>query len=109
MDVAAGYGIADAIEREPFAVTRLRPAACIDPARLSRVAGYAIHARTTGGRPGCQCAQSKDIGAYDTCPHGCVYCYAVQRPEIAKRRYREHDPDDPFLIRPAGRNAGIRP
>lgn len=80
--------------------TRLGPAACIDADRLSRVAGHAIHARTTGGRPGCRCAQSKDIGAYDTCPHGCVYCYAVQRPAIAKRRYHAHDPADPFLIRP---------
>jgi hypothetical protein len=78
--------------------TELRPAACIDTARLSRVAGRPITAPTKGNRPGCLCAQAKDIGAYDTCPHGCVYCYAVRRPDLAKQRYRAHDPDSPRLI-----------
>lgn len=29
-------------------------------------------------REGCGCYVSKDIGAYDTCDHGCVYCYATR-------------------------------
>jgi hypothetical protein len=74
--------LADAIE----------PAACIDAARLSDLAGRPIAARTKGNRPGCLCAESRDIGAYDTCPHGCVYCYAVRRPAVAKARYQAHDP-----------------
>jgi hypothetical protein len=89
-----------ALLAEPM-FTELEPARCIDAARLSRVAGRAIGAPTKGNRPGCYCARAKDIGAYDTCPHGCVYCYAVQRPATAKRRYRAHDPSDPFLIAPA--------
>jgi hypothetical protein len=79
---------------------RLQAAACIDATRLSRVAGRDIAARTKGNRPGCLCAQARDIGAYDTCPHGCCYCYAVQRPELAKRRHQAHDPDSPFLLAP---------
>ncbi len=78
----------------------LAPARCIDAARLADVAGRPIEARTKGNRPGCLCAESRDIGAYDSCPHGCVYCYAVRRSAIAKRRYRRHDPDSPFLIAP---------
>ncbi|MBI9012870.1 MAG: DUF1848 domain-containing protein [Clostridiales bacterium] len=27
-------------------------------------------------RETCQCIESVDIGSYDTCMHGCVYCYA---------------------------------
>ncbi|MFQ6111356.1 MAG: DUF1848 domain-containing protein [Nitrospinota bacterium] len=28
----------------------------------------------------CGCTESRDIGAYDSCSHGCWYCYANQRP-----------------------------
>ncbi|MBD5583555.1 MAG: DUF1848 domain-containing protein, partial [Clostridia bacterium] len=29
-----------------------------------------------GLREGCHCIESRDVGAYDTCPNGCRYCYA---------------------------------
>lgn len=32
-------------------------------------------------RKECGCYESKDIGYYDSCPHGCVYCYANASPE----------------------------
>lgn len=67
-------------------------AACIDTQRLSLIAGYDIAARRKGNRPGCLCAESRDIGAYDTCAHGCVYCYAVSNAERAQQAVREHDP-----------------
>lgn len=70
----------------------LAPARCIDVERLSDVAGRPINARTKGNRTGCLCAESRDIGAYDGCPHGCVYCYAVSSPAAAKRRHAAHDP-----------------
>ncbi|WP_119167344.1 DUF1848 domain-containing protein [Algihabitans albus] len=74
-----------------------QPARCIDAGRLSDVARAwgldgAIAARTKGNRPGCLCAESRDIGAYDTCPHGCTYCYAVRAPDKAKAYRRRHDP-----------------
>lgn len=73
-------------------------AACIDVERLSDVAGYRIRASRKGNRPECGCWASRDIGAYDTCPHGCVYCYAVRNRALARRLYREHNPDGEYLL-----------
>jgi DNA repair photolyase len=39
---------------------------------LTNVAGM----KNTGQRELCGCIPSFDIGIYDTCKHGCVYCYA---------------------------------
>ncbi len=75
----------------------IRPARCIDAERLSAVAGRAITVRRKGNRPGCHCTESRDIGAYDSCPHGCVYCYAVRRQGLAKACYRAQDPESDFL------------
>ncbi len=55
----------------------LPPARCIDLDRLSAIAGRPIAGKTKGNRPGCLCAESRDIGWYDSCAQGCVYCYAV--------------------------------
>ncbi len=75
-------------------------AACVDAARLSAIAGRLIAARPRPHRP-CGCAESRDIGAYDTCPQGCAYCYAVRSHDGAKRRHVEHDPAGAFLDRRA--------
>lgn len=72
-------------------------ARCIDAARLSDCAGYPIAARQKGNRPDCLCAESRDIGDYDTCPHGCAYCYAVRSQTLARNRYHAHDPNSPSL------------
>ena len=81
-----------------FAGHGIGEAHCIDAERLSRIAGHAITAKLHGMRPTCGCYQSKDIGDYDTCPHGCVYCYAVQNRELAKRRFAQHDPEGELLF-----------
>lgn len=52
-------------------------------------------------RPDCGCAQATDIGAYDTCPFGCAYCYATNSREAALGRLGRHDPGDTLLWRPS--------
>lgn len=91
--------------QESLTVAGTVPAACVDARRLDDVAaGWglagAIRAKVKGNRPGCLCHESRDIGGYDTCPHGCTYCYAVGSRSLAKRRYQDHDPDAEFLFAP---------
>ena len=80
----------------------IEEARCVDADRLERVSGKAILGKTRqkGNRKECGCFASRDIGEYDTCPHGCVYCYAVQNRDLALRRYRAHDPASEFLFAP---------
>ena len=91
-------GIELTVCSQPDLITVQPPARCIAARRLSDVAGRAIHAKTLGNRPGCECAASRDIGDYDTCPHGCVYCYAVRSQTLALDRFRTHSPESPFLF-----------
>ncbi|GAA0586647.1 DUF1848 domain-containing protein [Caenispirillum bisanense] len=78
-------------------VPAVAEAACVDAGRLARVAGRPLRAAARPHRKTCACAESRDIGAYDSCPHGCAYCYAVRDPEAARRRHRGHDPAAPLL------------
>lgn len=51
-----------------------------------------------GMRHGCHCIESRDIGAYDTCPNGCKYCYANKDPRKAAENFKLHDPTSPLLL-----------
>ncbi|MFI5273967.1 MAG: DUF1848 domain-containing protein [Ktedonobacterales bacterium] len=94
--IAASHGIALTVcAQERFLIPGVvREAHCIDASWFG--AAYKRH----GNRAECACSASRDIGEYDTCPHGCVYCYAVQQRETALARYRRHNPDSEFLFEP---------
>ena len=91
-DLAAQRGITLSLCTQPDLSVRsgAPDARCIDAARLSDVAGRPLAAPTKGNRPGCLCAESRDIGAYDSCVHGCRYCYAVGDHAAVQRRMQRN-------------------
>ncbi|HJP14404.1 MAG: DUF1848 domain-containing protein [Nitrospinota bacterium] len=72
-------------------------ARCVDPELIGQLAPSAGKLSLRPSREECGCAASRDIGGYNICPHGCVYCYANASPEAAARRYCRSDPALPMI------------
>lgn len=98
--IAKHHGMRMTICTQPeLAVPEVGESRCVDARRLTDVCGgRLISARPKGMREGCGCFESRDIGDYDTCPHGCVYCYAVRNRSLALTRYEAHDPAGEYLF-----------
>ncbi len=98
-DIAAGYGVTMHSCCGDYLVgDQIQKAHCIDGALIERLFcpdGLAYRDKPT--RPECGCTESVDIGTYDTCPHGCVYCYANANKVVAQKAFERHEPDSAFL------------
>ena len=104
--IAAGYGlpVQTCCEEIDLSAYGIRRGGCISRELLERTCGGPLSLSwDRNQRPGCMCVQSIDIGTYDTCPHGCIYCYATRRPAAARRAAVDHDPEGELLT---GRLAG---
>lgn len=101
VEIGASHGLQVSVcSQKEFLAEGAVEAHCVDALRLSRIAGKHFSTELRGNRKECGCYASRDIGDYDTCPHGCVYCYAVRDQELARSRFRVHDPTSDFLFEP---------
>lgn len=72
---------------------------CIMRRDLENLSGqrYSIP-RKKSKREGCECLLENEIGAYNSCLHGCLYCYANSSRYGVQKNRRSHDPESPLII-----------
>jgi hypothetical protein len=109
-DIACGRGLALDIcaaqtDLSRYGVGRAR---CIDGELLSKLLGRRLDiGKAKAQRPGCGCAESVDVGAYNTCRNGCLYCYANYNRNAVAGNAAGHDPLSPLISGKAGENDKI--
>lgn len=92
-------------EERDYSRYGILPSSCIDREKIESLLGCRLQTRKDGGqRTLCGCLESVDIGVYNTCRHGCTYCYASRRPQpYGTGQVACPDPRSPMLTGyPAG-------
>ncbi len=99
-EIAERNGLVLATCAEPFDLGSYGIAhnRCIDPDLIGRITGCELKAIPRDDQRGlCGCAKCEDVGSYDTCPQGCIYCYANFRPQTVEEKCGRYDPMSPVL------------
>lgn len=73
-------------------------ARCIDKTLIEELSGKKLNiGKDKNQRKFCGCDESVDIGAYDTCLHDCIYCYANSSINTIKRNIKQYNVNSPLL------------
>ncbi len=94
-----GIRIETCAEKGDFGSLGIQHGHCIEKSLLERIGNYKLNVKKDRNqRKECGCVESMDIGAYNTCPNGCLYCYANHSNTGVKSSFEKHDPNSPLLF-----------
>lgn len=98
--IAVRYGLsldtcAEEIDLQKYGISH---AHCIDKDRLEKISGYTLNIdKDKNQRVECGCISSIDIGMYNTCKNGCLYCYANYNSKLVKNNCDQHRSGSPLI------------
>ncbi|MDR0527669.1 MAG: DUF1848 domain-containing protein [Spirochaetaceae bacterium] len=73
-------------------------AKCIDAELITKITGNCFSVKKDKNqRHECGCVESIDIGEYNSCLNGCVYCYANRSQSVCCDNFKTHNPFSALL------------
>lgn len=94
----SGMAISTCAEKMDLAKYGIGHNSCIDRQLVEDIIGFPINiSKDKAQRAECGCVESMEVGSYNTCTHGCAYCYANYSREAVKRNIGKYDPQSPML------------
>lgn len=76
----------------------IKHGACVDKELIEKIIGYKLKGgKDKSQRETCGCMESVDVGKYNTCLNGCLYCYARKEQLQTVDNYKLYNPYSPML------------
>lgn len=90
---ASGIEIVTCAEDVDLSEYKIFHGKCIDDKLIEEISGVKLKiGKDKKQRSACGCVESIDIGEYNSCPHGCLYCYANSNMDKVRENYSEYSP-----------------
>ena len=107
--IAGNFNINLSLCADENSIEGIEKSCCIDADLINSLKGTKIkYKKDPSQRVHCLCAESIDIGAYNTCLHSCLYCYANYDTIKVKETIATHKLLSPMLIGEPSGNEQIR-
>ncbi len=92
-----GMKVATCAEKIDLSFCGIEHNSCIDRELIESIVGYPLKVNRDGQRGECLCVKCEEMGTYNTCVHGCKYCYANYNDIMVKEMAARYDVSSPML------------